>query len=905
MGGLLAAFLGLAVPAADGPAPAAVELHVAPDGDDAAPGTPERPLASLEGARDAIRRLRDAGGAAGPVTVLIRGGTYRLARPFVLEPRDSGAPGAPVVYAAREGERPVFSGGRVLGGFRPNGPLWEAEIPEVRAGREYFRQLFVGGRRRPRARSPNEGYFRVAGLLPPTRDPKGKEIPDKSGFVFAPGDLKPWPSLEDVNLILMHSWEVSIHPVRSVDPAASVVRFAAPLQEWWTIGYWEKNQRYYLENAREMLDRPGEWYLDRKTGLLSYWPMPGERMGEVEVVAPTLPELVRLAGNPDEGRFVRHVTLRGLTFHHADWVLDPRGNSSTQAAVEVPAAILADGARDCAIEGCEVAHIGTYAIWLRRGCQDNRVVRNRLFDLGAGGIRVGETAMAKADAAESCRNLLDNNHIFDGGRVYPSAVGIWVAQSSHNTISHNEIHDLYYSGISIGWNWDDAPNRCHHNTIAFNHIHHLGHGVLSDLGAIYCLGASPGSVLRNNVCHDVWPYSEPPLGWGIYLDATCGGYRVEDNVVYHTLSGGLMYNNGGHEHVIRNNIFAASARHALWPFWERRPNTFEQNIVCWTQGELFVPHAAGSLRARLSAKEPLGTWDRNLYAPPGDASTLRFFRWSLEDWRKLGFDANSRVADPRFADPAAGDFRLRPDSPALALGFRPIDPTKAGLYGDPAWVAEARAVRHPPTVLPPPPPPPGPVEVDDDFEGTPAGSPPRADHVDSDKAGGSIRVTDEQAAGGRHSLKFTDARALEPPWMPHLFYRPHLAEGTVRQSFDVRMGKGAVLITEWRDEGDYPHCIGPSVSLDGEGRVSVGGKELATLPPGRWARLEIEASLGKDAPRTFTLTVAVPGGDRKVFPRLPFAGKDFRELHWLGFIGAAREDAVFYVDNVRVKRIPR
>ena len=121
---------------------------------------------------------------------------------------------------------------------------------------------------------------------------------------------------------------------------------------------------------------------------------------------------MRLAGNPERCQFVRHVTLRGLTFHHADWVLDPKGNSSTQAAVEVPATITADGALDCALEGCELAHAGTYGIWFRRGCKDCHVQRNRQFGLGAGGIRVGEDGAAKADVAETSRTLVDNYHIF-------------------------------------------------------------------------------------------------------------------------------------------------------------------------------------------------------------------------------------------------------------------------------------------------------------------------------------------------------------------------------------------------------------------------------------------------------------------------------------------------------------
>ena len=346
-----------------------------------------------------------------------------------------------------------------------------------------------------------------------------------------------------------------------------------------------------------------------------------------------LTEFVRFAGNAEKGEFVRHVTLRGLTFHHADWVLDAKGNSSTQAAVEVPATITADGALNCAIEGCEVAHVGTYGIWFRRGCKDCRIQRNRLFDLGAGGIRVGEDRAAKVDVAETSRTLVDNNHIFNGGRIYPGCVGIWVAQSSGNRISHNDVHDLYYTGISVGWNWGLEPNRTSNNVIEFNHVHDLGHGVLSDAGLIYCLGVSPGSVIRNNVFHDLWPYSAPALGWGIYLDAQCGNYLVESNLVYNTLSGGLMFNNGGHEHVIRNNIFALSANQALWPYFEKRPNTFRAQHRLPHTGPTLIPYGERSLNERLAAKESLGDWDNNLYWHTAGPDALRFFHRSSANGR--------------------------------------------------------------------------------------------------------------------------------------------------------------------------------------------------------------------------------------------------------------------------------
>jgi hypothetical protein len=599
------------------------------------------------------------------------------------------------------------------------------------------------------------------------------------------------------------------------------------------------------------------------------------------------------------------VTFRGLSFRHSDWTLAPGGYSSTQAAVEVPAALVADGARECAFVDCEVAHVGTYGIWLRRGSKGCRIERCRLFDLGAGGIRIGEDRRAAIDAAESSENVVDSNHIIDGGRVYPAGVGIWVAQSSGNRISHNDVHDLLYSGISIGWNWNDAPNRCHHNTIEKNHVHHLVKGVLSDAGAIYCLGASPGSVIRGNHFHDVWPYTNPPFGWGIYLDATSSGYLVEDNVVHDILSGGFMTSNGGHEHVVRNNIFACSAEHALWPYFEKRPNVFEKNIVYLTQGELFIPLSERSLEDRMAAKEGLGVWDRNLYWHTGGADRLRFFRRTFEGWRSLGLDRASLIADPGFLDPEGRDFRLKPDSPALGLGFRPIDISDAGLRGDPAWVDETRRVSHPKTVLPPPPPPPGPREIDDDFEDTPVGDAPRGAQVSGEAQGASVRVSAREPAAGSRCLQVIDSAALEPSWQPHFYYEPHLTSGTARESFEVRLERGAQLIAEWRDATHYPDCVGPSVRFDGDGSVSVGGKTVARIPPVEWARVEMEAALGKGAPREFRLTIARRGETPEVIGGLPMAGNDFHELHWLGFSSTAKADVSFFLDDLRVKVVPR
>ncbi len=888
--------------------PAATTVYVAPGGNDQWSGRlavanaakTDGPLATPRGARDAVRKLR-AAGEQGPVTVRFRGGTYWMAAPLVFEAQDSGTAEGPVVYAAFEGERPVLSGGRQIGGWKagPDG-VWTATVPEVAAGSWHFQQLWVNGQRCMRARTPNEGYFRMVQKAPPAKDASGKLVPrDQTAFVFQPGEVKKWPDFQEANVVVFHSWETSRLRVANVDESERLVTFTG--RSHWPFENWEPRQRYYVENVREALDAPGEWYLDRARGVLLYRPRPGEDMTKAEVIAPRLDRLVEFRGNPDARQFIDHVTLRGLTFCHEDWVLEPQGHSDPQAVVTAPAAVMADGARHCAIEKCEIAHVGDYGLWFRRGCKDCRIVQSRIHDLGVGAVRIGEAAMPRTDEAESSGNLIDNNHLFDGGHVYPAGVGVWVAQSSHNTISHNEIHDFFYSGMSIGWNWDDAPNRCHHNTIAENHVHHVMKGMLSDGGAIYTLGVSTGSVIRNNVFHDVWSYGNPPFGWGIYLDATTGGYLVENNVVYSIHSGCLMYSNGGHDHVIRNNVFAFSANHMLWPFWEKRPNTFQRNILYMTQGTLFVPFTERTLNERLAAKEPLGTWDENLYWHTGQREDLRFFKRTFGEWQALGLDRRSKIADPMFENAAEYDFGLRPGSPALALGFKPIDTSRVGLYGDPAWVEEGRRVRHPKTILPAPPPPPAPREISDDFEKTEPGSPPEHAVVSGEDRGASIRVSAEQAASGKRCVKVVDAKGLEPSWQPHFFYQPHLTEGAVRQAFDVKLMPGALFFTEWRDETSYPDCIGPSVTFDSSGRITAGGKLVAAVPTTGWIHVEIAARLGKDAPQRYTLSVAPAGGARQTF-ELPIAGKAFGELHWIGFVSTASAETAFYLDNIEVQR---
>ncbi|MFO0925537.1 MAG: hypothetical protein U0736_00650 [Gemmataceae bacterium] len=282
-----------------GAGPDAVVYHVAPGGSDRNPGTKDQPFATVEAARDALRARTDR---SAPASVIVHGGTYRLDRPVVFTPEDSGSAKAPITYRAADGETPVLSGGRPVTGWKEatvNGrTVWVAELPEVRDGKAYYRQLWVNGARRTRARHPNSGFLQIAGLPAATKKTeRDRRYEGQDRFQFKAGDLRQYNNLSDVEVVVLHLW-VDVHlPVVSVDEKERQVTFSArSLRRLVDNG---KPARYYVVNALELLDEPGEWYLDRPTGKLYYAPLPGERLDAVTATVARLPALVRFEGKPE------------------------------------------------------------------------------------------------------------------------------------------------------------------------------------------------------------------------------------------------------------------------------------------------------------------------------------------------------------------------------------------------------------------------------------------------------------------------------------------------------------------------------------------------------------------------------------------------------------------------------
>jgi hypothetical protein len=647
-------------------------LYVAPDGNDSWPGTLAQPKATVTGARDAVRAMD----RTEPLTVVVRGGTYRVSEPIQFSPEDSGTAGAPISYEAYPGEAPVISGGRPITGWQEDGGLWMVDL-KAAWGETYapFSALWVDGVFRHVARTPNEGFLHTAGKADKTTDPETGEEVDrgKTAFKFKPRDIQRWENLEDAYLVVYHSWDVSYNRVRAIEDDTNTVVVEPGTH--WNFENWGPDQRYFVANVREALDAPGEWYLDRNTGVLTYWPMPGEDPTTTEVIAPFAKHLLLLHGDLENGRFVEHLTFKGLSFQHAEYTMPVGGIKDLQAAWHLPGAVEATGARHCTFDSCEITRVSTYGMWLHAGSQDNVVTRCHIHNLGGGGIRLGEGASPKTEYEVAARNTIDNNWIHDGGKEYPSAVGVWIARTNHNKVTHNEISDFFYTGVSVGWQWGYAPTTAHHNEIAYNHIHHLGKYVLSDMGGIYTLGIAPGTKLHHNKIHDV--YSFYYGGWGIYPDEGSSDLLIENNVVYNTKTGGFHQHYGKHN-LVRNNIFAFATEYQVLRTRNEEHTTFffEQNIVYsdngkilgsnWTNGNFHMDHNC--------------YWDTS-------TQNLTMSKQSWADWQAAGHDQHSIVADPGFVDAEGRDFTLKEDSPALALGFKPIDLSPTGLYGDPEWVA--------------------------------------------------------------------------------------------------------------------------------------------------------------------------------------------------------------------------
>lgn len=625
-----------------------------PDGNDG-------PLATIEAARDKIRAIRLSLNVTEPINVFIRKGRYSISKTIIFTPDDSN-----VTYSNYEGENVILDCGRKISGWKKtiingvNG--YVVEIPDVKNGKWYFRQLFVNGERKRRTILPEHEFFKIKD----TPEKPGGLFDGSNSFYFNKGDIKKWRNLSDIEIIVFHKWIEERMPISQVNEETDlVVSFRKSVMAL------EKNTRYRVENIFEALKEPGQWYLDRHSGLLYYIFKEGETIDNLEVYAPYLTQAIRIEGIVEKSRFVENLIFKGITIEHTDWVqVDEKMASSAQAAYKVPGVVFIRGARNCKFENCEIRHCGWYGIEISEGCSDIRITGNSIYDMGAGGIKInGGDAMSPL-CMRTNSITVENNHIYDCGNVFYSAVGILLMHATNNILSNNHIHDLYYSGISCGWVWGYGENISKNNIIENNLIHDIGKNLLSDMGGIYTLGVQPGTVIRGNIIYNL---NKAEYGaWGIYLDEGSSHILVENNLCAFTNSQ-IFHQHYGRENIVRNNIFAFGEEGIIALSKKESHNslTFERNILLTSRKPFFVfgygCQDTGGLISDINI-----FWDTS--GEKGDWGILSRSnkRISFSDAHEKGFDTHSLFVDPLFLNPLELDFRLKSETAVRSIGFKPF-----------------------------------------------------------------------------------------------------------------------------------------------------------------------------------------------------------------------------------------
>lgn len=880
-------------------------LYVAPDGNDQAAGTQVRPFASLPRAlaEARVRRQRD-GTLDRPVTICLRGGTHLLRAPVVFTPADSGTANAPVIIRSCPGEQAVLSGGERLTGTwtqTPGKPFWQLALPRARNGGWVFYSLYVNGQSRERARIPNWGekVFRAEG-----REPGGDP---RQAFCYFKDDIDPsWTNPTDIDVVLLCSWTPTIHRIKEIDPARHAIRFFSAHTR--TVDAWEPHFRYYLSNVFEALDQPGEWYLNRHTGTLYYYPMPGENLARAEVVAPVMrSRMITFSGDLESGHFIEHLQFRDVAFRHLDGDMDTYNGVYRQGHMYLTAAVSAKGLRHAAFEHCEFSQLGEYALELADGCRDVAVRQCHFWDLGAGALQLGVTDLAtlkgSGKTAVPSPASLDNPRFVTGltvdnccihrlGTIWHGCYGIVNRFASRTRMTHNDIFDVHWDAIGLDarWDWKGVNYSCG-NEIAYNHLHQLGLRYHTDAAGVYQFGPLD-TYIHHNLIHDTAAYPYICGYAGVYLDEQSRNARVENNLVYntdwfayfqHKGTGNRFNNNIGA--FARNGFLGRGSLNAQW-----KTNDLE---AC---GNLYISSNAVAIAAGWDPGEKPPLLTNNLYL-----STI------TNALTTAGKDTEAKMGRAPASFPKSGTalslsaFQTVEQEAGRRIGFTPILESlkTAGLYGDAAWRAlPAQFTPRTPSA----------TWTEEDFKRLnaftldlnlmkPGDTPPVFQQSANEKAG--FAVTSEvPGLKGKNCLKGTDRKGLVKSFYPYLYVSPRGVDtGHIIFTFAARLPErdAVPFIVEARGRRGVSET-GFTLAFAADGKIKANGRPVGVLNPGQWTRFEIAFDLG--AKRTGRYTLTVRGADGEKTLTIPFGKATFDQLGWLGIIAPADQDGCFYLDGL-------
>ncbi|MDO4586399.1 MAG: right-handed parallel beta-helix repeat-containing protein [Planctomycetia bacterium] len=661
-------------------------IYVSPNGNDLFSGLlqltnsdeTDGPVATLERALEILAEKRTAASEtdAKQWGIELADGVYELNKTLEINSKHNGVSlEKPTIIRAAQGSFPVISGGQLIQGWETGADgRWRVVLEDVKNGHWNFIQLFVNNQQRFRPKLPKQGTYFVTERLD---SPLATGRKGDTKFRFKENEIQShWHNLSDIEVLVFHQWTMSRNLIESVDDQNKIVTVqgSSPSNSSW--GHFSTGHRYYLENVAEALSEPGQWYLDRPTGQLTYIPLPGETPENTQIVAPKIEYLMNIVAS--DGKFVENISLEGLTFAFSNWTTPKSGNNSPQAEVDVDSCIRLAGAINCSFKECAFRNLGHYGIAFGTACHSDSVISCEMKDIGAGAIRIGGDLyqthswpyesiqidfLNKLSEEERIVSdiLIQNNSFSALGRLHPAGIGVWIGHACRNKILNNEISDLYYSAVSVGWVWGYSKSVAHSNEICNNHLFNIGQGLLSDMGAVYTLGISPGTKVNHNLIHDVSSFDYG--GWGLYTDEGSTGIEMAFNIVYNTKTGSF-HQHYGRDNKLFNNILVQSKEFQLQRTRMEEHNSFDfvNNIVYWDNSSPLLGSNWSDNRFVL---------DRNLYFNPNHE--ILFAGMKFDEWQKnKNQDVHSLIADPKFKNIAEHDFELSEDSPAWQLGFKPI-----------------------------------------------------------------------------------------------------------------------------------------------------------------------------------------------------------------------------------------
>jgi len=577
------------------------DIYVSKKGSDRNVGSREKPLASLHFAiRKAreLRRLNDQS-VKGGIKIIIEEGYYQLDEPIVLRPEDAGTKDSPTDIISAPNAKVIISGGVKISGWKKastniaglpanaKGKIWVADAPLFGDQTLTFRQLWVNGNKAVRAKNYNGDA--MGRIISWHADKQTCTIPVQKNINLA--------NVKGMEMLIHQWWAVANLRVKSVKVTGNTAElsFMQPESRIQSEHPWPApwisdktgNSAFYLSNAIQFLNEPGEWFEDLQNHKLYYWPKAAENMQSAEIIAPALENLVKIEGTPEQP--VAYLSFKGISFEHVSWLrpskqghvphqagmymldaykLDKAGTPDkptleNQAWVGRPAAAVeVSYANHTKFDACSFVHIASTGLDFKKGTTDNEIRGNLFKDIGGSAILIGTFSdeatevhlpyNPKDKGEISTNNTIANNLITDVTNEDWGAVGIGAGYVRGIKILHNEISDVSYSGISMGWGWTKTPNAMENNTISGNKIHHYGKHMY-DVAGIYTLSAQPGSLISENVVDSIYKAKYPhlPDHWFyLYTDEGSSYFTIKDNW---TPAEKYLQNANGPDNVWQNN----------------------------------------------------------------------------------------------------------------------------------------------------------------------------------------------------------------------------------------------------------------------------------------------------------------------------------------------------------------